>query len=112
AFVQALIREVTYNALPKRDRRSRHLAAARFFESLDTDEIAGGLAGHYLAAYQNSTEGAEADAVASQARIALKAAADRAIGLGSYDQALTFLEQAMSVTRDGSDLADLSLRAG
>jgi class 3 adenylate cyclase/tetratricopeptide (TPR) repeat protein len=112
AFVQALIREVTYNALAKRDRKSRHLAAARFFETLETDEIAGGLAGHYLAAYQNATEGAEADAVAAQARIALKAAADRAIGLGSYDQALTFLEQAMSVTSSPAELADLSLRAG
>ena len=51
AFVQALIREVAYNTLAKRDRKTRHLAAARFFESLETDEIAGGLAGHYLAAH-------------------------------------------------------------
>src|SRR5262245_27187222 len=50
AFVQALIREVGYNTLARKDRKNRHLAAARFFESLGTDEIAGGLAGHYLAA--------------------------------------------------------------
>ena len=49
AFVQALIREVAYNTLAKRDRRARHLAAARFFESLGDDELAGALAGHYLA---------------------------------------------------------------
>jgi predicted ATPase len=48
AFVQALIREVAYNTLARRDRKIRHLAAARFFESLGTDELAGGLAGHYL----------------------------------------------------------------
>ena len=54
AFVQALIREVAYNTLAKRDRKVRHLAAARFFESLGTDEIAGGLASHYLAAYENA----------------------------------------------------------
>ena len=59
AFVQALIREVAYNSLAKRDRKNRHLAAARFFESLETDEVAGGLAGHYLAAYRNSSEGAK-----------------------------------------------------
>ena len=112
AFVQALIREVAYNALAKRDRKSRHLAAARFFESLDTDEIAGGLAGHYLAAYRNAAEGAEADAVAAQARISLKAAADRAIALGSYDQALLFLDQALTVTTDKANLADLLERAG
>jgi predicted ATPase len=112
AFVQALIREVAYNALAKRDRKSRHLAAARFFESLETDEIAGGLAAHYLAAYRNAVEGAEADAVAAQARISLKAAAERAITLGSYDQALTFLDQALTVTTDKADLADLLERAG
>ena len=43
-FVQALIREVAYGTLAKRDRRSRHLAAARFFESLGEDELAGALA--------------------------------------------------------------------
>ena len=32
AFVQALIREVAYGTLARRDRRTRHLAAARFFE--------------------------------------------------------------------------------
>ncbi len=111
-FVQALIREVAYNSLAKRDRKVRHLAAARFFESLDTDEIAGGLAGHYLAAYRNSAEGPEADAVAAQARIALTAAAQRAIGLGSYDQAFTFLEQALTVTTDPAEATKLLERAG
>ena len=111
-FVQALIREVAYNALARRERKTRHLAAARFFESLDTDEIAGGLAGHYLAAYRNSAEGPEADAVATQARIALAAAAQRAIGLGSYEQAMTFLDQALTVTSDPAETARLLERAG
>ena len=78
AFVQALIREVAYNTLARADRKRRHLAAARFFESLDSDELAGGLAGHYLAAQRNATEGPEADALGAQARIALRAAAERA----------------------------------
>jgi class 3 adenylate cyclase/tetratricopeptide (TPR) repeat protein len=112
AFVQALVREVAYNTLAKRDRKKRHLAAARFFETLDTDEIAGGLAGHYLAAYRSSPEGPEADAVAAQSRIALTAAAQRATDLGSHDQALTFLEQALGVTTDPADTADLLERAG
>ncbi len=111
-FVQALIREVAYNALAKRDRKNRHLAAARFFESLETDEVAGGLAGHYLAAYHNSVEGAEADAVAAQARIALTGAAQRAAGLGSHDQALTFLELALTVTTDPAETARLLQRSG
>ncbi|HTC86493.1 MAG TPA: AAA family ATPase, partial [Candidatus Acidoferrum sp.] len=112
AFVQALIREVAYNTLAKKDRKARHLAAARFFESLETDEIAGGLAGHYLAAHANAADGPEADALAGQARIALKAAAERAITLGSNDQAVTFLRQALTVTNDPAEEAELLERAG
>ena len=44
AFVQAVIREVAYSTLALRDRRGRHLAAARYFESLGDDELAGALA--------------------------------------------------------------------
>ncbi len=112
SFVQALIREVAYNTLAKRDRKSRHLAAARFFESLGTDEIAGVLAGHYLAAHGNATDGPEAEALAGQARIALRAAAERAIALGSYGQALRFYEQALTVATDPIEVAELHERVG
>jgi class 3 adenylate cyclase/tetratricopeptide (TPR) repeat protein len=112
AFVQALIREVAYNTLARADRKRRHLAAARFFESLGSDELAGGLAGHYLAAHQNAPEGPEAEALAAQARIALRGAADRASALGSHDQALTLLQQALTVTADPTEEAELLERAG
>ena len=106
AFVQALIREVAYNTLSRRDRKVRHLAAARFFETLGTDELAGGLAGHYLAAH-GCRDPAEADALAAQARLALRAAAERATALGSHAQALAFLEQALAITTDPADRAEL-----
>ena len=109
-FVQALIREVAYNTLAKKDRKNLHLAAARYFESLGNDEIAGALASHYLAARANAQEGAEADALAGQARIALRAAASRASALGSFDQAVTFLDQAISVATDPADQVDLLLQ--
>ncbi|HLY14975.1 MAG TPA: hypothetical protein VKR24_11550, partial [Candidatus Limnocylindrales bacterium] len=92
-------------------RKTRHLAAARFFESLGSDELAGALAGHYLAAHQNAPDGAEADALAGQARIALKSAADRAIALGAHAQAVKFLDQAVGVTRNESEQAELRLAA-
>ena len=111
AFVQALIREVAYNTLSKKDRKKLHLAAARYFESLGNDEIAGALASHYLAAHANAAEGEEADALAGQARIALKAAASRASALGSFDQAVSFLEQALTVTEDPDDRIELLLQA-
>jgi class 3 adenylate cyclase/tetratricopeptide (TPR) repeat protein len=110
-FVQALIREVAYNMLAKKDRKVRHLAAARFFESLGTDELAGGLAGHYLAAQRLAADEAEADALAAQARIALRGAAERAAALGSHEQAITFLEQALEVTTQPEDRAELHERA-
>ena len=83
AFVQALIREVAYGTLAKPDRRARHLAAARYFESLGEEDIAGALAAHYLAAYRASAQGPEAQALAAQARVSLRAAASRAASLGS-----------------------------
>ena len=111
AFVQALIREVAYNTLAKKDRKIRHLAAARFFESLGTEELAGGLAGHYLAAQRLAADEAEADALAAQARIALRGAAERAAALGSHEQAITFLDQALEVTTQPLDRAELHQRA-
>jgi len=107
SFVQALIREVAYNMLAKKDRKKLHLAAARHLEALGSDEIAGALASHYLAAHANSGEGDEADALGGQARIALKAAAARAANLGSQDQAMRFLEQALTVTTDPLEQAEL-----
>jgi class 3 adenylate cyclase len=110
-FVQALIREVAYNTLSRKDRKARHLAAARHFEATATDELAGGLAGHYLAAQRLAADELEANALAAQARVALRGAAERAAELRSYEQARTFLEQALDVTSDPADRAELHERA-
>ena len=110
-FVQSLIREVAYGTLAKRERRARHLAAARYFEALGDDELAGLLASHYVSAYEASAEGAEADAVAIQARLALSGAADRAATLGAVDQAVSYLRQAIAITADARERAALHLRA-
>ena len=107
AFVQALIREVAYNRLSRRDRKVRHLAAALHFEHLGTDELAGGLAGHFLAAQRLAADPAEAETLAAQARVALRAAAERASALGSHEQAIAFLEQALEITTDPADRARL-----
>ncbi len=112
AFVQALIREVAYAGIAKRDRKARHIAAARHFESLDSQEMAGPLAVHYLAAHENAAEGPEADAIAAQARIALKAAADRAVALGAHAQAVTYLRQALPLITDPVEEAAVVGAAG
>jgi class 3 adenylate cyclase len=110
-FIQALIRDVAYETLAKRDRRTRHLAAARYYESLGDDELAGVQASHYLEAYRQSPSGPEADAVAAQARIALRAAAERAAGLHSHAGAIRYLEDALSITTDLAEAALLHERA-
>ena len=112
AFVQSLIREVAYGTLARRDRKLRHLAAARWFESLGLDELSGALAGQYLAAHANAVGDDEAAALAAQARIALRAAADRSTALGAYEQASVFLRQALSVSPDPRDAAELLEEAG
>jgi class 3 adenylate cyclase/tetratricopeptide (TPR) repeat protein len=111
-FVQALIREVAYNTLSRKDRMTRHLAAARYFEQLGSEELAGALAGHYLAAHANAGGVPEAGALAAQARLALTAAAERAAALGAHDEAITFFVQALSVTADAPGQADLLEKAG
>ena len=110
-FVQSLIREVAYGTLARRDRRNRHLAVARYYEALGDDELAGALANHYLAAHEASEPGAEADAVATQARLALTAAADRANSLGAHAQAVAYIEQALAVTTAAAERAPLLDRA-
>ncbi|MDP2624304.1 MAG: hypothetical protein Q8Q29_10965, partial [Actinomycetota bacterium] len=62
-------------------------------------------------AHASAAAGAEADALAAQARIALKAAADRAVALGAHDQAVAFLEQALTVTADPSEKGEILERA-
>jgi class 3 adenylate cyclase/tetratricopeptide (TPR) repeat protein len=106
-FVQSLIREVAYGTLARRERRARHLSAARYFESLGEEELAGALASHLLAAHEASAAGPEADAVAIQARLALKGAAERAATLGAHDQAVAYLRQALEVTGDPAERAPL-----
>ena len=112
AFVQALVREVAYGTLARRDRRARHLAAARYFEAMGDDELAGAIATHFLAAYQAAPDGPEGEAAATQARISLIATADRAATLGALGQAITALRSAMAVTREPADRARLLERIG
>jgi class 3 adenylate cyclase/tetratricopeptide (TPR) repeat protein len=110
-FVQAVVREVAYQSLAKRDRRTKHLAAARYFESLGEEELPGVLASHYLAAYRATSAGPEAEALAAQARVALGAAADRAASLHSQEGALAYLNQALEVTSDPLQQATMHERA-
>ena len=100
AFLQALVREVAYGTLARRDRKARHLAAARYFESLGDDELAGRPGRPLPRRPRNAADEAEAAALAAQARVTLRGAARRAAALGSHAQALAYLEQALAITAE------------
>jgi len=110
-FVQGVVREVAYQSLARAQRRALHVAAARYFEALGEDELAPVLASHYLEAQKASPGGPEADALAAQARVALRGAAERAAALHNHGQALGYLEQALSVTAEPAEQAALHERA-
>ena len=106
-FLEWLVREVAYGTLSLRDRRERHLAAARYLEELgDPDQIAA-VAGHMLAAHRSSPPGRQDRALALDAVAALRAAADRAVALHSPEQAIGFIEGALSITDDEAERAQL-----
>ncbi|MEP6757995.1 MAG: adenylate/guanylate cyclase domain-containing protein [Actinomycetota bacterium] len=106
-FVQGIIREVAYGMLSKADRRSRHLTVAHHFEAEADDELAGAVAAHYMEALRATSDGPDADALAARARDWLGQAAERATSLGSPEQALVFVEQALEITPEGIERAHL-----
>ncbi|MEP7158475.1 MAG: adenylate/guanylate cyclase domain-containing protein, partial [Chloroflexota bacterium] len=110
-FVQAVVREVAEASLSRPDRRALHLAAARYYESLGDEELAGVLASHYVDAHRSTPPGPEADALAAQARVSLRAAAERAMALHSNRQALDYFEQALGVTPDPIEQSAIHERA-
>ena len=111
-FTQGLVREVAYGTLARRQRRDRHLAAARYFEGLGDEELAGVLAVHYLSAYEASPESDERAALGIQARLALNGAAERATHLGANEQALRYLEDALTIALDPAEEAAIRESAG
>ena len=111
-FTQGMIREVAYATLSKADRRKRHLASAHHLESVGDEELAGVVATHYVEAFRATPEGPDAEALAARARDWLSRAAERAISLGSPEQALSYVDQALAITREGAERASLLQQAG
>ena len=106
-FFEWLVREVAYGTLSLRDRRERHLAAAAYYEGLGDPDLRGAVANHILAAYRSGPAARSDPALALRAVTALRAAADRAFALHSPEQALGFLEGALTVTADDTERAQL-----
>jgi class 3 adenylate cyclase/tetratricopeptide (TPR) repeat protein len=111
-FVQALVRDVAYNTLSKRDRKVLHLAAGEHFVSLNDEEIVDATAMHFLDAYRSAPEDPDASATRERAAELLQRAAERATLLGSHEQAVRYLELALDVTAETIDQVQMLARAG
>ncbi|HWQ22781.1 MAG TPA: adenylate/guanylate cyclase domain-containing protein [Gaiellaceae bacterium] len=113
-FLQDLVRHVAYETLSKKERRSRHLAAAAYLVETfsNEDEIAEVIASHYVSAYEAAPEAEDAPEVKAKARTTLVRAADRAEALGAATEAQRYLQQAADLADGDPERAALLLRAG
>jgi len=112
-FLQDLVRRVAYETLSKRERKSRHLAAAeQLAAALGEDEAAEMIASHLLEAHRAAPDGADAAELKARAGGALTRAGERAAALAAAAEAQRYFEQAAELTDDPLAHAELSGRAG
>src|SRR5947207_2461778 len=115
SFLQDIVRRVAYETLSKRDRKAKHLAAARFLASTwgaEEDEIAEVVAAHYLDAYQSAREDPDADELRANALKMVLRAAERAASLGATAEAQRGFERAIELADEPLARADFVERAG
>ena len=113
SFVQDLVRHVAYETLSKRERRSRHLAAAEHIQSAfpDDEEVVEVLASHYLDAYRAAPDADDAPEIRSRGREMLTRAGERAASLAAAREAQRYFEQAAELADDAVACAELQDRA-
>jgi class 3 adenylate cyclase len=112
-FLQDLVRRVAYETLSKRDRKTRHLAAAdHLAATLGEGEAAEVIAAHLLAAYEAAPDVDDAEALKARAAKTLTRAGERASGLAAAAEAQRYFEQAAELSDDPRAEAELIDRAG
>jgi class 3 adenylate cyclase/tetratricopeptide (TPR) repeat protein len=112
-FLQDLVRHVAYETLSKRERRTRHLAAAAHLQASfpEEEEVVEVVASHYLDAYNAAPDADDADEIKAKARQMLARAGERAASLGAGREAQRYFEQAAELTDDQLARAELDDRA-
>jgi class 3 adenylate cyclase len=112
-FNHVMVRDVAYAQLPRADRVDKHRRAAAWIESLGRpDDHAEMLAHHHLQALELSqAAGFDTAALVEPARLALRAAGDRAAALYAVEAAERFYDTALELWPDDDpDRADLLYR--
>ena len=114
-FLQALVQRVAYDTLSRNERKTRHVAAARYLAEaagIDPDEIAEVIAAHYLDAARADESADDALVIRAQARVWLERAGGRAASLAAADEAQRAFEGAASLAESPVEQAELLERAG
>ncbi len=113
-FLQDLVRRVAYETLSKRERKTRHLAAAAQLERTfaSEQEVVEVLASHYLAAYEAALEDPDSDEIKQRAGELLARAGERAASLAASEEAEHYFKQAASLAERELDQARLLERSG
>ena len=117
AFLHLLVRDVAYGQIPRAARAEKHRAAADWIGSLSGERLedrAELLAHHYLSALELArAAGQDAADLERPARLALRGAGDRALGLGAFAAAERAYEAAVELwPEDDPELAMLLYQYG
>ena len=114
-FLQALVQRVAYDTLARRDRKAKHLAAARYLSEtagIDPDEIAEVIAAHFLDAFRADEDAADAADIRASGRDWLERAGERATSLAAAEEAQRAFEASAELADDPLERARLIERAG
>jgi class 3 adenylate cyclase len=104
-FAQNMLRQVAYDTLSRRDRKTRHLGVAGHLRAAfpgDGEEVADVIARHYLDALATVPDAADAGEIREQAVGALIRAAERAERTGAPGLAATSYATAAELTQAGA----------
>jgi tetratricopeptide (TPR) repeat protein len=98
AFQHILVRDVAYELIPRARRSDKHRRGAAWIESLGRGEDHAEMLGHhYWRALEYVTSAARDAALIERARLALRAAGNRALALASYAAAARFYTAALEL---------------
>ena len=112
-FLQDLVKFVAYETLSKKERKAKHLVAARNAEaSSDAEELSEVVAAHYVEAYRAAPDAPDAPEIKASALVALERAGGRAASLSATFEAQRLFDHAAELADDDRERAGLLERAG
>ena len=114
-FAQMLLRTVAYDTLSKRERKTRHLAAAHYLSRAfanEGEDIAEVVADHYLQAYRCAANDSDALELRAEAVTALRRGAQRAAAVGAPRTAERAYRKAIELAAGDEERVELTEAAG